>query len=63
MAYQLLDRDGPLPASAPETRQRLSIHDDWWMTDAERLARTGILGELRPECAIELGVYRTGSLL
>jgi hypothetical protein len=32
------------------------------MTDAERLALTALLAELRPACAIEVGVYRAGSL-
>lgn len=32
------------------------------MTDAERLALTALLSDLRPECAIEVGVYRAGSL-
>jgi hypothetical protein len=62
LAIQLLDRAARLPASASDARERFSVHDDWWMTDAERLALTALLSVLRPECAIEVGVYRAGSL-
>lgn len=36
--------------------------DDWLMTDAERSALETLLSTLRPECAIEVGTYRAGSL-
>jgi hypothetical protein len=62
MAFQFLNRQARLPATASEVAQRFRAHDDWWMTDAERLALTGLLTDLRPECAIEVGVYRAGSL-
>jgi hypothetical protein len=62
MAFQVLDRRASLPVNPSALRERQTTHDDWWMTDAERLALTGLLGELRPECAIEVGVYRAGSL-
>jgi hypothetical protein len=62
VAFQFLDRQTRLPGTATEVRRRLETHDDWWMTDAERLALTGLLAELRPEIAIEVGVYRAGSL-
>jgi hypothetical protein len=62
VAFQLLDRSARLPATAAALSGRLSTHDDWWMTDAERLALTALLSDLRPECAIEVGVYRAGSL-
>jgi hypothetical protein len=32
------------------------------MTDSERLCLKALLSELRPECAIEIGTYRGGSL-
>jgi hypothetical protein len=62
MALQFLDRQTRLPGTATEVRKRFEAHDDWWMTDAERLALTGLLAELRPEVSIEVGVYRAGSL-
>lgn len=62
MAFQLLDRSAQLPATASDISNRFTTRDDWEMTDAERLALTGLLAELRPECAIEVGVYRAGSL-
>lgn len=61
MAYQFTDRETHLPATASELRRRFE-DDHWWMTDAERLALYGLLSELRPACAIEVGVYRAGSL-
>lgn len=63
MAFQFLNRNAHLPASPSEVARRFDKRgDDWMMTDAERLALTGLLVELRPDCAIEVGVYRTGSL-
>jgi hypothetical protein len=37
-------------------------HDDWQMLDSERAALSTIVSWLRPKCAIEVGVYRAGSL-
>lgn len=62
MAFQLLNRTAHLPSSPSEAAERYRTHDDWWMTDAERLALSALLADLRPECAIEVGVYRAGSL-
>ena len=62
MAFQYLDRFSRLPKTASAVNDRLSVQDDWWMTDAERLAQTALLADLRPDCAIEVGVYRAGSL-
>lgn len=62
MAFQVLDRKASLPVNPLDIRERQTTHDNWMMTDAERLALTGLLAELRPECAIEVGVYRAGSL-
>jgi cephalosporin hydroxylase len=63
MAFQFLNRSARLPATGAEVAARFDAKgDDWWMTDAERLALVGLLADLRPECAIEVGVYRAGSL-
>lgn len=62
MAFQVLDRTASLPVNPSAIRARQTTHDNWMMTDAERLALTALLAELRPECAIEVGVYRAGSL-
>jgi hypothetical protein len=63
MAFQFLDRRARLPASPAGLAERLDTRgDDWWMTDAERLALVALLADLLPECAIEVGVYRAGSL-
>lgn len=63
MALQFLDRSIRLPATAAELAQRLyGSHDEWMMTDAERCALSALLNVLRPRCAIEVGVYRAGSL-
>jgi hypothetical protein len=62
MAFQVLDRNAKLPVTSSEITSRLTAHDAWEMTDAERLALTGLLVNLLPECAIEIGVYRAGSL-
>ena len=61
MAYQFTDRLTHLPRTAGELARRFE-DDHWWMSDAERLALHGIVSELRPACAIEVGVYRAGSL-
>lgn len=35
---------------------------EWQMNDSERLGLAGVLQRLKPECAIEIGTYRGGSL-
>lgn len=62
MPFEYIDRNARLPRDSSEISRRFSAHDNWEMTDAERLALTGLLAELRPACAIEVGVYRAGSL-
>lgn len=63
MALQFLDRAIQLPATAAQITQRLSgAHDEWMMTDAERSTLCALLSVQRPRCAIEVGVYRAGSL-
>lgn len=58
---QFLDRSIKLPTSSVEIKSRFE-HDLWLMTDAERSALTALLRELRPECAVEIGTYKAGSL-
>ena len=62
MALQYLDRSIRPPTSAAQITQRFASHDEWLMTDAERAALAGLLQRLKPQCAIEVGVYRAGSL-
>lgn len=62
MAYQYIDRNVRLPAASSDVADRYTAQDNWEMTDAERLALAGLLSDLRPECAVEVGVYRAGSL-
>lgn len=63
MAFQFLDRAIQLPSTSAEIAQRLSgVHDEWLMTDAERSAVHSMLATLKPQVAIEVGVYRAGSL-
>lgn len=63
MAFQFLDRTIRLPSTSAEIAQRLSgIHDEWLMTDAERSTVHSLLATLKPQVAIEVGVYRAGSL-
>jgi cephalosporin hydroxylase len=62
MAFEYIDRNTHLPTTSSGISGLLTVHDAWEMTDAERLALTGLLAKLRPECAIEVGVYRAGSL-
>jgi glycosyltransferase involved in cell wall biosynthesis len=38
------------------------ITEGWQMNDSERLALTGILARLKPQCSIEVGTYLGGSL-
>jgi hypothetical protein len=61
MAYQFLDRQLELPRSPEEISSRFT-HDQWLMTDSERSALTALLRKLQPECAIEVGTYKGGSL-
>lgn len=61
MSVQFLDRSIRLPASAEQMNDRFRF-DHWMMTDAERSALAALLQELRPDCAIEIGTYRGGSL-
>ena len=61
MSVQFIDRNIKLPTSSAEIRSRFD-HDQWLMTDAERSALAALLSELRPECAIEIGTYKAGSL-
>jgi len=61
MSRQLLDRTLKLPVSPFEIKSRYH-NDEWVMTDAERSALYALLSELRPECAIEIGTYKAGSL-
>lgn len=61
MAYQFLDRTASLPKTSEEIAKRFT-HDGWMMTDAERSALSTLLSERRPDCAIEIGTYKGGSL-
>lgn len=61
MAYQFLSRQIELP-KAPEEISNRYTHDQWLMTDAERSALAALLSKLQPECAIEVGTYKGGSL-
>ena len=63
MAFQLLDRAIHPPSSGSEINQRMSgVHDEWLMTDAERSTVQSLLATLKPQVAIEIGVYKAGSL-
>jgi methyltransferase family protein len=59
---QLLDRSGRLPSTPAQVIARLEGHDEWQMTDAERAVLADVMLKLKPQCAIEIGVYRAGSL-
>ena len=61
MGVQYLSREILLPTTSGEINE-IFTHDHWQMTDAERSTLVAMLSELRPECAIELGTYRGGSL-
>lgn len=61
MGIQFLSRNISLPKSAEEIKSRFT-HDMWIMTDAERSALSTLLSNLRPECALEIGTYKAGSL-
>jgi hypothetical protein len=63
MAFQFFDRSIRLPTTAAEIAHRISgAHDQWLMTDAERGTLRSLLSMLKPKRAIEVGVYRAGSL-
>ncbi|MFY9269043.1 MAG: class I SAM-dependent methyltransferase [Candidatus Manganitrophaceae bacterium] len=63
MAFEFFDRLIRLPANAAQFAQRISgVHDNWLMTDAERGTLRALMSTLKPQCAIEVGVYRAGSL-
>src|SRR5579862_1232256 len=63
MAFQYLNRCVKLPMRSEEVQLRMSaVHDEWQMTDAERSTLKSMLESLKPEVAIEVGVYRAGSL-
>jgi hypothetical protein len=62
MSTQFFDRSLSLPASAAQVHAVSSAHDEWQMNDAERATLRSVLEWIRPQCAIEVGVYRAGSL-
>lgn len=62
MTYRFVNRQRQLPSSSEEIEARLVEHDGWAMTDQERFALSAILEEVSPECAIEVGTYKGGSL-
>ena len=63
MTVQYIDRSIRLPSTAAQARDCLSgLHDQWQMLDSERAMLLALLSRLKPQCAIEVGVYRAGSL-
>src|SRR5262245_57769863 len=63
MELQYLDSSVRLPSTLAEATSRLKgSSDDWQMIDAERSALLMLLSTLKPKCAIEVGVYKAGSL-
>jgi hypothetical protein len=63
MAFQFFNRSVQLPSTSADIALRLSgVHDGWLMTDAERATLHSLLTALKPCCAIEIGVYKAGSL-
>jgi hypothetical protein len=63
MTVQYIDRSIHLPSTAAQARDCLSgLHDQWQMLDSERAMLLALLSWLKPQCAIEVGVYRGGSL-
>jgi hypothetical protein len=63
MAFEHFNRSIRLPSTREEIAERLSgAHDEWKMTDAERGTLLALLTTLKPAYAIEVGVYRAGSL-
>jgi methyltransferase family protein len=60
---QYINRSIQLPADASTTDACVNgPHDLWQMLDSERAALSAIVSWLRPQCAIEIGVFRAGSL-
>ena len=63
MAVQYVDRAIRLPTTPEEAGRCLTgEHDGWQMLDSERSTLSAMLASLKPRCAIEVGVYRAGSL-
>src|SRR5262245_10027033 len=62
MSIQFLNRSLALPASPAQVNAVSGPQDEWQMIDAERGTFRSVLEHLRPQCAIEIGVYRAGSL-
>lgn len=63
MALQCLDGSVRLPSTVAETTERLNGSiDEWLMIDSERSAFLALMSTLKPQCAIEVGVYKAGSL-
>ena len=63
MTVQYVDRAIRLPTTPEGARQCLTAeHDGWQMLDSERSTLSATLNWLKPACAIEVGVYRAGSL-
>src|SRR4030095_5239183 len=55
--------DVELPTTPAQMRQCVEgPHDDWEMLDAERAMLAALLNHVRPKVAIEIGVYKAGSL-
>jgi 23S rRNA U2552 (ribose-2'-O)-methylase RlmE/FtsJ len=63
VAIQFINRSVRLPSTADQIEARLTGGPDGWsMTDAERSALSILAQKLKPQCAIDIGVYRGGSL-
>lgn len=63
MAIQYYNAAQGVPSTSSQLHSLFtSDGDGWLMTDAERCALETLLRELQPECAIEIGTYRAGSL-
>jgi len=50
------------PVSWQEVLYPGCLTKEWQMNDSERLGLAGVLQRLQPECAIEIGTFRGGSL-
>lgn len=63
MALQYYDATHGIPSAPSQIRSLFTPNGDGWlMTDAERCALETLVSRLQPECAIEIGTYRAGSL-
>jgi len=63
MAIQYYNAAHGVPSASSQIHSLFtSAGDGWLMTDAERCTLETLLSRLRPECAIEIGTYRAGSL-